>query len=94
MIDWSSLPDPTPEDRLTRAKWARGVAIVYGSALLLLVAFVTAQHIFFEPNGPTSIASAPRTPVAAHQPAPRREDNAPTGTIVPIGTHVYGTAQP
>ena len=37
MIDSSLSHDPTSEDRLLRAKWVRGIAIVYGSVLLLLL---------------------------------------------------------
>jgi hypothetical protein len=38
-----------PEDRLTRAKWARGVVIVYASALLLL-ALIISQRVVTEPT--------------------------------------------
>jgi hypothetical protein len=56
-----SLPyDPTPEDRLTYAKWARGFGIVYGTILLVLLAVVTAQqHIRGEHNRTTAIADSP-----------------------------------
>jgi hypothetical protein len=53
-----SLPyDPTEEHRLTRAKWARGFAIVYGTILLLLLAIVAAQHIRVEHNGAAALAN-------------------------------------
>jgi hypothetical protein len=59
-----SLPyDPTPEDRLTHAKWARGFAIIYGSALLLLVAFLAAQRMFAEPTPTTGVANVSATQV-------------------------------
>jgi hypothetical protein len=37
--------DLTPEDRLTRAKWVRGVGIFYGCAALLLFGFLASQRI-------------------------------------------------
>jgi len=46
--------EPTPEDRLTRTKWARAVGIVYGTIFLLLLATVTAQHIHVEHNAATA----------------------------------------
>lgn len=53
-----SLPyDPTPEHRLTRAKWARGVAIVYGTILLLLVTFIAAHRSPSEPGAASAVAS-------------------------------------
>ena len=36
MFDWFRSRYPTPEDRLLH-EWARGVAIIYGPALLLLL---------------------------------------------------------
>lgn len=45
MIHRSLSYDPTAEHRLTRAKWARGFGVVYGTILLLLLAIVVAQHI-------------------------------------------------
>jgi hypothetical protein len=74
MMIHRSLPyHPTPEDRLTRAKWERGFGIVYGTILLLLLAIVAAQHIRGE-NGATAIASGP-----AAQPV--RTDRRPTAAI-------------
>ena len=70
-----SLPyDPTPEDRLTRAKWARGFGIVYGTILLLLLAIVAAQHIRGEPNGATTLANGPAA-------RPARTERRPTIAI-------------
>jgi hypothetical protein len=42
-----SLPDDlTPEDRVTRAQWVRGVAVFYGCFfLLLLVGFLVARGV-------------------------------------------------
>ena len=61
MIDRHFLYDLTPEDRRIRAKWARGVAIVYGSALLLLVAAIAAQRMVAAPTEATetTVATAP-----------------------------------
>lgn len=55
-----SLPyHPTTEHRLTRAKWARGFGVVYGTILLLLLAIAAAQHFRVEHNGATTIANRP-----------------------------------
>jgi hypothetical protein len=52
-----SLPyNATNEHRTTRAKWARGVAIVYGTILLLL-AFGAAHRSLSEHSGTISVAS-------------------------------------
>ena len=53
-----SRPDGlTPEDRLTRATWARGVAIFYGGVfLLMLVGFLVARGV---PADSPNIARAP-----------------------------------
>jgi hypothetical protein len=37
MVDMSFHHDPTLEHRTTHAKWARGVAMIYGSAAVLLL---------------------------------------------------------
>jgi len=63
MIHRSPPYDLTSEDRLTRAKWARGVAIVYGTILLLLVTFIAAHRYLSEPGAGTAVASDH----AAHQ---------------------------
>jgi hypothetical protein len=59
---------------LIRAKWARGVGIIYGTILLLLLAIVAAQHIRGEHNGATAIANGPAA-------RPVRTDQWPTGAI-------------
>jgi hypothetical protein len=51
--------EPTIEHRLTRAKWARGFGVVYGTILLLLLAIAAAQHFRGEHNGATTIADDP-----------------------------------
>ena len=53
-----SLPyEPTAEHRLTRAKWERGVAIVYGTILPLLLTFVAGHRSLSEHSGAGAIAS-------------------------------------
>jgi len=47
------------EDRLTLAKWKRGTAIVYGCALLLLVAYVAIPRILAGPTITTAAADGP-----------------------------------
>ena len=44
MIHRSLSYEPTPEHRLSRAKWARGVAVVYGTILLLLLTLAGAHR--------------------------------------------------
>jgi hypothetical protein len=59
---------PTPEHRLTRAKWIRGFGIVYGTMLLLLLAIATAQHIRGERNGAAAVANGhPAQPARTEQ---------------------------
>jgi hypothetical protein len=77
-----SLPyDPTPEDRLTRTKWARRVGIFYSCALLLLLAFATTHRMLIEPKGPAGVAAAQ---VHAHV-ASDPDGALPTASISPIG---------
>jgi len=64
MIHRSLSYDPTPEHRLTHAKWARGVAIVYGAILLLLLTFVAVHHSLSQPGGATADASHDAAPPA------------------------------
>jgi len=67
MLPRSRPDDLTPEDRLTRATWARGVAIFYGGVfLLLLVGFLVARGV---PADSPRIARAPASM------------DAPTGSI-------------
>src|SRR5689334_3199186 len=59
IMSYRSFPhDPTPEDRLTQAKWARGFAVVSGTILLLLVAVVVTSRIISEPSESSGVASA------------------------------------
>jgi hypothetical protein len=71
MIHRSLSYDPTTEHRLTRAKWARGFGVVYGTVLLLLLAIAAAQHFRVEDNGATTIANDPAA-------QPMRTDLRPT----------------
>ena len=51
--------EPSPEDRLTLAKWKRRFAIIYGCALLLLVAWVAIPQILVGPVTATAAADGP-----------------------------------
>jgi hypothetical protein len=67
MLPRSRLDDLTPEDRRTRATWARGVAIFYGGIfLLLLVGFLVARGF------PTDSPRIARVPASM---------DAPTGSL-------------
>jgi len=55
----------TAEDRLTCAKWARGVAIVYGSVLLLIIGAIGAQHMSAASTTEAAVANG-TTKVASH----------------------------
>jgi hypothetical protein len=59
MIDRRLLRDLTPEDRAVRAKWARGVAIIYGTALLLTVGLIATQRTLVAPKPEIAAATAP-----------------------------------
>jgi hypothetical protein len=49
----------TQEDRLTHAKWMRGVAVFYGTALLLVVGLIATQRMLAAPTPETAVATAP-----------------------------------
>jgi len=51
--------EPSPEDRLTLAKWKRRFAIIYGCALLLLVAWIAIPRILVGPMTATVAADGP-----------------------------------
>jgi hypothetical protein len=80
MIHRSLSYDPTPEDRLTRAKWARGFGIVYGTILLLLLAIVAAQHIRVDHNGATAITNGPAAQPVRTDPQPTSAIGSPTAS--------------
>jgi hypothetical protein len=65
MIERRLSCDLTPEDRAVRAKWARGVAIVYGTALLLVVGLIATQRMFAAPTSEIAVATAPAKPAAS-----------------------------
>jgi len=61
--------EASSEDRLTLAKWKRGTAIVYGCALLLLVAYIAIPRILAGPMTATAAADGPhvaRTTTSRH----------------------------
>jgi hypothetical protein len=66
MTGWFPQHDLGNEDLAVQATWARRLAVVYGVALLLLVAFVAASRMFAEPA--PGLASAP-APHVAHAPS-------------------------
>jgi hypothetical protein len=49
--------EPTSEDQQTVAKWKRGTAIVYGCALLMLVAWIATPRILADPQTATVVAA-------------------------------------
>ena len=59
MTDHFPTHDTTREDLRIQTKWARRLAVVYGVALLLLVAFVAANRMVAESNAEPGVASAP-----------------------------------
>jgi len=68
MIDSAPLHEPTPEDRRVRYKWARRLAIAYGTALLLLVALVAAHRMYV---GPGSLAPSGNAQISAGHVTPK-----------------------
>ena len=59
MTDRFTTHDATREDLQIQTKWARRLAVVYGAALLLLVAFVAANRMLAESKAEPGVASAP-----------------------------------
>jgi len=66
MIHRSLSYDPTPEHRISRTKWSRGFAVVYGTILLLLLTFIAAHRLLNGPNAATEIAGEYAAPPAAN----------------------------
>jgi hypothetical protein len=66
MTGWFPQHDLGKEELAVQAKWARTLAVVYGAALLLLVAFVAASRMVAEPAPGLASATAPHV---AHAPA-------------------------
>jgi hypothetical protein len=63
MVARSFIHDLTPEDRLIHSKWARGVFIVYGSAVLLLIGIIVAECILAEPGRDVDATTASITQI-------------------------------
>jgi hypothetical protein len=63
MVERPFIHDPTPEDRLTHAKWARGVAVIYGSVLLLFIGIIIAQCISVESSRNIDVVAASAKPI-------------------------------
>jgi hypothetical protein len=66
MTGWYPQSHISKEDRAIQTKWMRILAVVYGVALLLLVAFVVANRMFAAPTPGVASATAPHV---AHAPA-------------------------
>jgi len=66
MTDHFPPHDTTREDLLIQTKWARRLAVVYGAALLVLVAFVAASRMLAESKAAPGVASDP-TPYVAER---------------------------
>ena len=78
MFDFIPPHDPTPEDRLACARWAPGVAIVHGFALLLALGI----GVLVKSQGATGIADVPAAQRTLQQ---ADDDNLSTASIAPIG---------
>jgi hypothetical protein len=76
MTDRFHPHETSREDLLIQSKWARTLAVVYGAALLLLVALVAATRMLAEPKAARGVAIAPAPQVAERAPAtmPRRRN--------------------
>jgi hypothetical protein len=68
MTGWVPQSHISKEDLAIQAKWMRRLAVVYGAALLLLVAFLAANHMLADQKSTADFASAP-APNLAHAPA-------------------------
>ncbi len=66
MTGWYPHYHISKEDRAIERKWMRRLAVVYGVALLLLVAFVAVNHMLTEP---TLGRANDQPPHVAHAPA-------------------------
>jgi hypothetical protein len=70
MTDRYPHDDATRDDLRIQARWARKLAVVYGVALLLLVAFIAANRMLVESKAAPGLAGS-ATPHIAHAPAGR-----------------------
>lgn len=64
MTGWFPQHDLSKEEQAVQARWMRRLAVVYGVALLLLVAFVAASRMLAPTPGLASAAA----PHVAHAP--------------------------
>lgn len=59
MTDWYPQHNLSKEEKAVQTKWMRRLAVVYGVALLLLVAFVAANRMLAGPAPGVARAAAP-----------------------------------
>ncbi|MBV8754762.1 MAG: hypothetical protein JO328_18040 [Hyphomicrobiales bacterium] len=59
MIGWYPQYNLSKEEKAVQATWLRRLAVVYGVALLLLVAFVAANRLLAVPAPGVARAAAP-----------------------------------
>jgi hypothetical protein len=59
MTGWYPQHNLSKEEAAVQAKWMRRLAVVYGVALLLLVAFVAANRMLAAPSPGLASAAAP-----------------------------------
>jgi hypothetical protein len=64
MTGWVPQPDMSKEDLAIQTKWMRRLAVVYGAALLLFVAFIAANRMLADQKSTADFASAPAPNVA------------------------------
>ena len=60
MIDCFPLESLTPDDRRIRAKWACRLAIAYGAALVVLLAFLAASRMIAGPASEIADVATPQ----------------------------------
>lgn len=68
MTGWYPQYPLSKEDAAIQAKWMRRLAVVYGAALLLLVAFIAANRMV---GGSTPALASDRAAQVAHAPTVR-----------------------
>lgn len=73
MTGWIPQSHIDKEDLAVQTKWMRRLAVVYGAALLLLVAFIAVNRLL---GGQAPGLASDQAPHVAHAPAlsPRRTD--------------------
>jgi hypothetical protein len=65
MTGWVPQSHISKEDLMTQTKWMRRLAVVYGAALLLLVAFIAANRMLAGPAPGLAREQAPHVARAA-----------------------------